>query len=365
MKQFFLHHKKLHTWLLADLCLLAAFALLRESRGAMNAFVGHVSNPIRRFVGRLCYRVDFSVAEMLCVVLVLTVIAYVIWSVIAVVRAKGRRGRRAYAAFLGAACGALTLGVVFCWFWGADYYTDSFQEQSGIYAQPVAAEDLLRVTVYFAQQTALTADTVARDESGIFAVPRVDILADSPRAYDALEEQFPFLAFDDLGVKPIRLSRVMSMLDFTGVYCPYTGEANVNVDSPACMLPATAAHEMAHQRGYASEQECNFLGILASVTSGNDAYEYSGWLMGYIYLGNALYRIAPDTYWAIRDQLPDGVQADLAYNNAYWDQFRDTAAQKVSNKVYDGMLKAYGQEQGIQSYGTVVDMLVAYYKDIV
>ena len=365
MKQFFLHHKKLHIWLLADLCLLAAFALLRESRGAMNAFVGHVSTPVRRFIGRLCYRVDFSVAEMLCVVLVLTVIAYVIWSIIAVVRAKGCRGQRAYTALLGAACGALTLGVVFCWFWGADYYTDSFQERSGIYAQPVAAEDLLRVTVYFAQQTALAADTVDRDENGVFAVPREEILADSPHAYDALEEQFPFLAFDDLGVKPIRLSRAMSMLDFTGVYCPYTGESNVNVDSPACMLPATAAHEMAHQRGYASEQECNFLGILASVTSGNDAYEYSGWLMGYIYLGNALYRISPDTYWVIQKALPETVEADLTDDTAYWNQFRNTAAQKVSNKVYDGMLKAYGQEQGIQSYGTVVDMLVAYYKDIV
>ena len=364
MKQFFLHHKKLHIWLLADLCLLAAFALLRESRGAMNAFVGHVSTPVRRFIGRLCYRVDFSVAEVLCVLLVLAVIAYVIWSIAAVVRARGRRGRRAYTAALGAACGALTLGAVFCWFWGADYYTDSFQERSGIYAQPVAAEDLLRVTVYFAQQTALTADTVARDESGVFAVPREDILADSPHAYDALEEQFPFLAFDDLGVKPIRFSRIMSMLDFTGVYCPYTGESNVNVDSPACMLPATAAHEMAHQRGYASEQECNFLGILASVTSGNASYEYSGWLMGYIYLGNALYRISPDTYWAIRKALPETVEADLTDDTAYWNQFRDTAVQKASNKVYDGMLKAYGQEQGIQSYGTVVDMLVAYYKDI-
>ena len=364
MKQFFLYHKKLHIWLLADLCLLALFALLRESRGAMNAFVGHVSTPVRRLIGRLCYRVDFSVAEVLCVLLVLAVIVYVAWSIAAVVRAKGRRGRRTYAAFLGAACGALTLGAVFCWFWGADYYTDSFQEQTGIYAQPVAADDLLRVTVYFAQQMALTADTVDRDENGVFAVPREHILADSPHAYDALEEQFPVLAFDGLGVKPIRLSRIMSILDFTGVYCPYTGESNVNVDSPACMLPATAAHEMAHQRGYASEQECHFLGILASTTSGNEVYAYSGWLMGYIYLGNALYRVAPDTYWAIRRALPETVEADLTNDTAYWNQFRDTAAQKVSNKVYDGMLKAYGQEQGIQSYGTVVDMLVAYYKDV-
>ena len=155
----------------------------------------------------------------------------------------------------------------------------------------------------------------------------------------------------------------MSALDFTGVYCPYTGEANVNIDSPACMLPATAAHEMAHQRGYASEQECNFLAILASTTCGNDTYAYSGWLMGYIYLGNALYRIAPETYWSIRDVLPETVKADLEDNTAYWDQFRDTAAQKASNKVYDGMLKAYGEERGIQSYGTVVDMLVVYYRD--
>ena len=364
MKNFFLQHKKLHLWLLADLVLLVLFVLLRESRMVMNGFVDHFSTPIRRAIGKLCYRVDFSVAELLCVALVLAVIAYVIWSVTAVVRAKkDKRGRRAYSALLGAACGALTLGAVFCWFWGVDYYTDSFQEQSGIYAQPVAAEDLLAVTVYFARQTALTADTVARGENGVFAVPREDILADSPHAYDELEKQFPFLEFDDLGVKPVRLSRVMSALDFTGVYCPYTGESNVNVDSPACMLPATAAHEMAHQRGYASEQECNFLAILAATACGNEPYVYSGWLMGYIYLSNALYRVAPETYWVIREALPQTVEADLADNTAYWDQFQDTAAQKVSNKVYDGMLKAYGEERGIQSYGTVVDMLVVYYRD--
>ena len=364
MKQFFAKHKILHSWLLADLVLLALFLLLRENRAAMNGFVSRFSTPIRRAVGRLCYRVDFSMAEMLCVLLVLAAIAYLLWSIAAVARTgKGGRLHRSYTALLGAVCGGLTLGAVFCWFWGADYYTDTFQEQSGIYAQPVAAEDLLRVTLHFARQAVRTADSVERDENGVFAVPREEILADSPHAYDALEEQFPFLAFDDLGVKPIRLSRIMSAMDFTGVYCPYTGESNVNMDSPACMLPATAAHEMAHQRGYASEQECNFLGILAATTSGMDAYAYSGWLMGYIYLGNALYRVAPETYWVIRDQLPAAVEADLAANTAYWDQFRDTAVQKASNKVYDGMLKAYGDERGIQSYGTVVDLLVVYYQD--
>ena len=62
----------------------------------------------------------------------------------------------------------------------------------------------------------------------------------------------------------------MSALDFTGIYCPYTGESNVNVDSPACLLPSTAAHELAHQRSIALEQECNFLAILACTTCGNE-----------------------------------------------------------------------------------------------
>ena len=173
----------------------------------------------------------------------------------------------------------------------------------------------------------------------------------------------PWLEFDDPGVKPMAFSRLMSMMDFTGFYCAWTGESNVNIDSPACLLPSTVAHELAHQRGIASEQECNFLGVLASVTSGLPAYEYAGWLSGYIYLGNALYRVDPEAYWAVRERLPETVRADLNANNAYWEQFENSPVQTVSTRVYDSLLKAYGDERGIQSYGTVVDLLVVYYRE--
>ena len=359
-----LPYKRLHLWLAADLLLLLLYRLLRGQRALMNAIAERVTGPLRQFAGRLCYLTDVSIMEVLDVLAVLAVLGYVVWTIRAVTRTAGRRekARRAYGGLLGMACAGLSVWVSFCLLWGVCYWADGVQDKSGIYAEPVAQEDLRAVTEYFAEQAARTAGSVARDAAGRFAVPREEILSGSVRAYDGITETFPFLAFDDPGVKAMRFSRIMSALDFTGVYCAYTGESNVNVDSPACLLPSTIAHELGHQRGFASEQECNFLAVLASTSSGLPAYEYSGWLLGYIYLGNALYSVDPDGYRAIRDSLPDSVRQDLTENNTDWAQFRDSPAQRASNKIYDGILKGYGDERGIQSYGTVVDLLVVYYR---
>ena len=247
--------------------------------------------------------------------------------------------------------------------WGVNFWADSFQDCSGLYARPVSIEDLKAVTEYFAENLSKSADNhaITRDENGVFTVPREYILDKAPEIYDDIEKIYPFLEFQDIGVKPMIFSRLMSRMDFTGFYCSYTGEANVNIDSPACLLPSTCAHEMAHQRGFASEQECNFLAVLACVTSGDPVYTYSGYLMGYIYLGNALYETDPDAYRAIRDILPDTVRADLRANSVYWEQFHNTIIKSVSTKVYDGILKSYGDNRGIRSYGAMVDLLIAYY----
>ena len=149
-------------------------------------------------------------------------------------------------------------------------------------------------------------------------------------------------------------------MDFTGFYFPFTGEANLNIDSPACYLPSTIAHEMAHQRGIASEQECNFIAIAASTTAQSPAYRYSGWLMGFTYLSNALYRADPEAWQAVRVLLPDTVVADLRDNSAYWAAF-EGPVNDAAQKVYDSFLKSSGESRGTQSYGTVVDMLMAYY----
>ena len=361
--KFWKNHKKLHIWLGADLAVLGLYLALRHDRGLMNGFADRITTPLKGALGRLCALTSLSVMELLYVLAGAAALVYVVGSVIAVVKARGRRGRRAYGAVLLAADVCLTVYALFCLMWGVNYWTDSFQDRSGITAQPVAAEDLEAVTAYFAQQLADTADSVPRDENGVYAVSKEQILAESTAVYGGVTEQFPFLDFRDTGVKAVRCSHFMSIMGFTGVYFACIGESNVNVDSPACLLPSTVAHELAHQRGIAWEQECNFLGVLASVTSGMPDYVYSGWLLGFIHLGNALYETDPEAYWAIRNALPETVSADLRDNNAYWDQFRDNVVEKVSDTVYDAALKSYGDANGMKSYSMVVELLVAYYKD--
>ncbi len=361
--KFWQGHRKLHIWLAANGAVLALYFALRGRRGLMNAFTARVTTPLKAILGRLSALTEVSVMEGLYVLAAVAAVAYTAWSIVAIARAGGRRRHRAYSAVLGAADILLTIYALFCLMWGVNYWTDTFREQAGIQDGPVAATDLQVVTAYFAQQLADTADSVPRDEAGRYAVAKEEILAESTHIYDGVTEIWPFLAFSDTGVKAVRASRVMSVMGFTGVYFACVGESNVNVDSPACLLPSTIAHELAHQRGIAWEQECNFLGVLASVTSGKADYAYSGWLLGFIHLGNALYETDPEAYWAIRETLPETVEADLRDNNAYWDQFRDNVVEKVSDTVYEAALKSYGDANGMRSYSMVVELLVAYYKD--
>ena len=167
MRQFFQNHKKMHIWLLSELALLAAVWCLRGHRALMNALEGRLTGPFRLAVGRLCYAVPFSVMELLCVLLVLGIGIYLLWSALSVYRARGRRGSRLWSALLGLLNGGLAIYLGFCLLWGVNYYIDSFQERSGIYARPMELAELRALTADFAHWAARAGDQVPRNEEGL------------------------------------------------------------------------------------------------------------------------------------------------------------------------------------------------------
>ena len=347
------------------LVLPALLVLLFETRkwdqALMEHWVSSVMAPAEQQLGRLWGRIPWcSVAELLTVLLLTSCVLWLIWTVAGLLRSRDGRifGRRMTALF----SVLLWLWCGFCWMWNAAYYASGFQEKSGLRVQPYPVETLIQVTALFAQRAAELSIQVERDETGQFTVDQDEILARGPEIYENVSQKFPFLALEgQTRAKPIFFSRLQSRLGFTGVYFPFTGEANVNVDAPACLLPATVAHEMAHQRMVASEQEANFVGILAAVTSGDTVYQYSGYLMGLIQLCNAL---APVDRSAWQDIVQRYFTQELAddwdANNAYWAALA-SPMEDAAERVYDSFLKGNGQELGMRSYGACVDLLAAYF----
>ena len=346
-----------HAVLLVSLAWLAAYFLLRGNKAVMNALCRTLVRPWHAFAGKLFSALPFSVTEW--VILLLGALGVVLLLVL-LVRLIRRRWAKAYRTGMTILSVSAALFALFCLWWGVLYYSDSFTEQSGLERRDISVQELETVTKYFAAQANALGEYVERGEDGVFTADKDAIFRRSADIYDGAEQIFPCLAAPAVRAKPVVLSRLLSYIHYTGFFFPYTAEANLNADSPACLLPSTIAHELAHLRGVAREDEANFCAVVACMESGDDEYRYSGALLAYIYLGNALYSADYDAWHEVYSSLSEAVRADLTANNAYWKQF-ETPAADVSERVYESFLQTYGDDRGMQSYGACVDLLTVYY----
>lgn len=327
---------------------LGVFAAARSSRTAMDWWLAHISMPVKRGISFAVDPLPFSACELGATVLCLGALALL-------VRAVRRRRLADWALHTAVLLVWGYAGV--CALWGTQYYGTGFAEKAGMTAPPVSAEALAAVTDWFAERVNETAPLTERDANGLFAVDKAEIFAGCSGLYDPLTERWPFLSGPERRPKPAVYSKLMSAWGFTGYLCPLVGESTLNVDCPAVFLPVTIAHELAHQRGVAPEQEANFVGVMAATASGRAAYRYSGWLFGYLHLSNALYTADPARAAESYRLLCAEAQADLADNNAYWKQW-EGPVRETGEKVYTTFLQGYGQTLGMRSYGACVDLLV-------
>jgi hypothetical protein len=138
-----------------------------------------------------------------------------------------------------------------------------------------------------------------------------------------------------------------------GMTDPFFLEIIVTPDLLPFERPHTLAHEWAHLAGYADESEANFVAWLACVR-GSPLARYSGWLAAYQHVAAVLPR---DDRGTLRSGLSPTVLADFEAIRLRLSR----ASPRVSTAArgaYDTYLRANRVEEGIDSYGAVVRLML-------
>jgi hypothetical protein len=160
--------------------------------------------------------------------------------------------------------------------------------------------------------------------------------------------------------KPLLSSTLFSYLGISGVFVPFTGEPSVNARQPDAALPLVLAHEKAHQRGITHEGEANFAAFLVCSREGAPPYlRYAAYLFATQYLlGEAASRLPREEVASAWERLGEGPFADVQALHDFWKRYQGVASE-LTSEVNDGYLRALQVPGGVESYGTVVRLLLA------
>ncbi len=238
---------------------------------------------------------------------------------------------------------------------GINYYASSFSSYAGLEDGTYTVEELdalCRELVDLVNESAKTGRQSYRENRSAWR-------AESVKAMQAAGEKFSCLAGFYPKPKEVFVSQILSVQQLCGVYSPFTMEANFNGDMPDYNVPHTLCHELSHLKGFMREDEANFIGYLACVSSENEAFRYSGYLTGWVYAGNALARVDMKRYIELTNQLCEEARTDLDENSGFWNRY-ESKVSEAATQMNDTYLKMNSQTDGVKSYGRMVDLMLSY-----
>jgi hypothetical protein len=259
--------------------------------------------------------------------------------------------------------GIAVLYFAFHLLWGFNYYRQPLFEKMKIERDYTDA-DLLLFTKKLIAKTNTTQFQIAQNKNAkiVFPYSQEHVFQMNLNGYRTLASEYPFFNYSELSAKKSLFSLPLTYMGFGGYLNPFTNEAQVNYLMPMYNSPTTSCHEMAHQMGYASESECNFIGFMASVKNNDLYFKYSGYSFALRYcLAN----------WQIRNKVVykqllltvhPGILKNYDESDAFWKTY-ETPIETGFHLFYDSFLKWNQQKDGMEGYSKFVNLIVNYYKN--
>ena len=249
---------------------------------------------------------------------------------------------------------------IFLAFWGLNYQRLPLAETLGFDRAPTRTGELESIGLQIVSGVNSNYD-LARGSAERPSPPARDAI------YKAVEQAFQnetLLGDASRGKfsdpKPLALSRLSSWAGVSGFYIPFTGEVTFNSNLPGFDLPMVMAHHKAHQRGYAREDEANFIGYVVCVNSADPYVRYSGYLYGLKVL-EALSKGNVDRYNELLSRINEGPRADLRARSEFWEETKSPTLSALSRRTFSAYLRVNRIHGGVKNFDEDVPLIIGYY----
>jgi hypothetical protein len=259
---------------------------------------------------------------------------------------------------------ALSVGYfAFHILWALNYYRLPLHKSLGIEHEYTTTE-LVDLTKQLISKTNLLQLQLAKIDTIKVVMPysKTEILKMIPDGYGALSKEFPYLEYQPRSIKRSLYSIPLTYMGFSGYLNPFTNEAQIDGLIPSYKFPTTGSHEVAHQLGYAAENEANFIGSMAAMHHPDVYFNYSGYAFALRHCLGELYKRDLTLYEVLLPQLHKGILKNYQEARDFWDSY-ENPLEPIFKITYDGFLKTNNQSGGMDSYSYVVALLVNYHKD--
>lgn len=255
--------------------------------------------------------------------------------------------------------------IYFCFyfFWGLNYYRAPLGETLAYNQKEYSTNQLIKTTNYVVEQLNFYQLNITHNDTLTVENPysKNEMYLMAVAGYRNLEADFPMLTYKSPSVKSSLMSLLQTYNGTSGYFNPLTGEAQVNDRIPKTGYPTTTCHEMAHQIGYAAENEANFVGFLAANYNDDVYFKYASYRMAFAYLIGEVRKRDRQAYTEIWKKAHKGILKDFKNSATFWQSYKNPFEPLVK-KGYNAYLKANKQDKGTASYSYVVDLLISYFK---
>lgn len=307
-----------------------------------------ISTLLRNLIGR----VPFSIGDVIyCVWVVIGIIFLLrcLWVLI------HGRWKELLQMALKAVAALLSLYFFFLLLWGGHYRRTTMVADLGFKTKDYTTADLYLLTDTLVK-------LVNRDRAQMEKQPlgKEQMFSMAAHAYNDLAKSAPTLEYRHTSVKSSLFGEYLNYLGVTGYLNPFTNEAQVNTTIPAFQQPFVTCHEIAHQLGFAPEEDANFVGYLAASRMTDSRFRYAANFDMLLYSIRRLGRRNGYLARVLWDKTDPGVKEDVRKLIRFYEKY-EGPVDNYSAVLYDQYLKANRQKHGIRSYSEVIGWLMAYY----